>query len=148
MKRSEPYLILLGALYVWEVSAICTLLALHRFALKPNTLAVFSSRLGMVFLIASASVLAASFVIIHQFCKIWCEWKQYSFLNTGDECRKRGPLPAAWRGNCSSALSPGTPAGLVVGKTLFVNFFLGDVDDQAQRLGTRRDRNHCCAQRG
>ena len=118
---------------MWEVSAICTLLALHRFALKPNTLAVFSSRLGMVFLIASASVFAASLVIIHQFRKIGASGSNIHFLTLGMNvasvvlCLLVGEATVR-------LLSVQTPIGLVVGKTLFVNFFLGDVDDQAQRL--------------
>src|SRR5512141_1273737 len=35
----------------------------------------------------------------------WCEWEPCSFLNPGDEYRKRGPLSAGWRDNGSSSLS-------------------------------------------
>lgn len=116
MKSSQPYLVLLGALCVWEMSALCALLSLHRFAIKPNTLAVFSSRLGAVFLIASACVLAASLVIIQQFRKIGASGSDVHFLTLGMNiasvvlCLLVGEATVR-------LLSVQTPAGLVVGKT-------------------------------
>jgi hypothetical protein len=117
MKKSEHYLILLGALYVWEMSAICALLALHRFALKPSTQAVFSSRLGVVFLIASACGFAASLVIIQQFRKIGGSGSNVHFLTLGMNiasvvlCLLVGETTVR-------LLSVQTPTGLVVGKTI------------------------------
>lgn len=116
IKRSEPYLILVVALYAVEMSALCALFTVYHFALKQNTQAVFSDRLGVVFLIASACGLAASLVSIQQFRKIGASGSNVHFLTLGMNiasvvlCLLVGEATVR-------LLSVQTPAGLVVGKT-------------------------------
>jgi hypothetical protein len=116
MKRSDPYLVLLGALYVWEISALCVLLKIYNFAIEPNILAVFPSRLGAVVLIASACVFAASLVIIHQFRKIGASGSNAHFLTLGMNiasvviCLLVGEVTVR-------LLSVQIPAGFMVGET-------------------------------
>lgn len=99
------------------MSAVCALLTLHRFALKPSLLAVFSSRLGAVFLIASAGVLIASVVSIHQFRKIGASGSNAHFLTLAMNiasvvmCLLVGEATVR-------LLSVQTPTGLAVGKTI------------------------------